>query len=110
MNHTLVHKITSQQSRYRAHLATLTPFNYTVSPAGFASLPPDLYGDIEAFMEYYESGHCALDYDALIANQGREREQHFHQNAASYRIQIAVIPSPNMSEPSVSEEESTASS
>jgi len=87
-----MHRLTSAQSKYRAYLLNLTPLQYTHHPVGFNTWKDGLHGNVEAFMEYFNSGHCAKDHDAIIAAYEHQFDEHFNANFAQYRNQIPIIP------------------
>jgi len=89
-------KLTPDQKKIRAKLLRNEPYTLSAVPINFHNFPPGLYGNIDAFMEYYESGNCAADYDAMLAFQAMQFERHIEVCAEQYRSQIAVIPSPEI--------------
>jgi hypothetical protein len=105
MHYNLIN-LTPEQRKLRTKLLIDSDFTMAATPVGFSTFKDDLYGDLDSFLEYYESGNASADYDALIAFQTKEFNQHCISHRRSYRNQIAVIPGQDVSESDMPENQS----
>ena len=101
-------KVTPAQEAVRRKILRTEEYTATLRPTNWESKPAGFYGNLDAFMEYYESGNCAADYDALLLLQDNAFDLHLRVAATQYRNQIAVIPySENVQQSKLPEEESS---